>query len=365
MAVSLLKRIHNWLQRTPGLRALDALLVTVWFKGVIAVWLEICRSALWLRFIGVAVVNRKRLVIIARYGAIGDIICTFPAVAELVRQNPACRVVYVTRRSFKVLVERSGLDVTAMAARNDLVLPSRPVRVFKLSERLYHPGEHWGAKPVAIGMIDGYARFLGFASATGQPKLHVARAKAQALRANYLGQSGKPLVLLHAGPTWAVKEWPVESWARLVEKLRSELGCQVLQIAVARNITVIDPVCLMIPGADPIDCADDVDELLHLVAAVDLLVGVDSGPIHIAGAVGTPCVALFGPTDPKWILSNSKQVSPVFHRVDCSFCHHQYPRLHWLSGCPHDIKCMKELSVEEVFEVVVKKLQGPPAKSPQ
>jgi len=48
-----------------------------------------------------------------------------------------------------------------------------------------------------------------------------------------------------------------------------------------------------------VHCEDDIDKLIHHVAAADLLVGIDSGPIHVAGAVGTACVALFGPTDPK------------------------------------------------------------------
>jgi ADP-heptose:LPS heptosyltransferase len=296
--------------------------------------------------------------VVARYGAIGDIICTFPAVAELVRQNPGCRVVYVTRRSFKVLVERSGLDVTALSARTDLALPSKPTRVFKVSERLYHVGEYWDEEPVAERLTEGFAKFLKVGPVISPPRLSVERGKANESRMEYLGDGGKRLVLLHGGPTWAVKEWPVESWSKLVERLKAELGCVVLQIAVSKNITVKDPVCQLIPGAEPVECGDNMEKLIHLVAAADLLVGVDSGPIHIAGAVGTPCVALFGPTDPQWILSNPKLTSAVFHRVDCSFCHYQYPRLHWKTGCPNDIKCMKELGVEEVFEAVAKRLHN-------
>ena len=98
------------------------------------------------------------------------------------------------------------------------------------------------------------------------------------------------------------------------------------------------------------------------MAAVDLLVGIDSGPIHVAGAVGTPCVALFGPTDPSLIFSNPELATGVFLRVECSFCHHRHPRMHWMSGCPNDIKCMKELTVEQVFDAVAANLSQPAAK---
>lgn len=376
MRASFLRRIHSRLKSGPGFRWLDGLVIAVCFGLAVPCWMKVCKFFLWLRLLSIATVEQKKLVVVARYGAIGDIICTFPAVAELVRQNSGTPVVYVVRRSFKALVERSGLGVKVVAVRNHLELPSKPSRVFKHSTYLAYPGEDWGDRHLPGRLTDGFARCLGFASATGKPSLRVDRAKVDALRAEYLGCLGRrertsptipepantapsrssalrqPLVLLHGGPTWAVKEWPIESWCRLVERLKSELGCGVMQLVAARNITVKNPICRVIPGADPVECVDDVDKLIHLVAAVDLLIGIDSGPIHVAGAVGTPCVGLFGPTDPSLIFSNPERAAGVFHRVACSFCHHRNPRLHWRSGCPHDIQCMNELTVEQVFDAV-------------
>lgn len=376
MRASFLRRIHRGLKSAPGFQWLDGLMIAACFKLAVPCWLKICKFLLWLRLLGIATVEQKKLVVVARYGAIGDIICTFPAMAELLRRNSGNPVVYVVRRSFKALVERSGLGVKVVAVRNHLELPSKPSRVFKQSTYLAYPGEDWGGRHHPGRLTDGFARCLGFAGATGKPRLRVDQAKADALRAEYLGCLGRkerrtptmpkpidtapsrssalrqPLVLLHSGPTWAVKEWPIESWGRLVEKLKSELGCAVVQLVAARNITLKNPVCRVIPGAEPVECVDDIDKLIHLVAAVDLLIGIDSGPIHVAGAVGTPCVGLFGPTDPSLIFSNPERAAGVFHRVDCSFCHHRHPRLHWKSGCPHDIHCMKELTVEQVFDAV-------------
>src|SRR6266571_3835878 len=117
MRAAFLRAIHNRLESTPGLRWLDALIIALCFKLAVPCWLKMCKFLLWLRLLGIATVEQKKLVVVARYGAMGDIICTFPAIAELVRQNPANPVIYVVRRSFKSLVERSGLNVRLLAVR--------------------------------------------------------------------------------------------------------------------------------------------------------------------------------------------------------------------------------------------------------
>ncbi|MDX2084938.1 MAG: lipopolysaccharide heptosyltransferase II [Candidatus Melainabacteria bacterium] len=82
---------------------------------------------------------------------------------------------------------------------------------------------------------------------------------------------------------------------------------------------------------------------LALIAQLDGLVGVDSGPLHMAAAVGTPVVALFGPmSDQKWHpWTQAHRVVAV--DLPCRPCH--------LKGaCPHEYACMKQLSVEAVLD---------------
>src|SRR5437899_11160024 len=131
MRAAFLTAIHTRLKSTPGLRWLDALTIGVCFKLAVPFWLKMCKLLLWLRLVRIALVEQKKLVVVARYGAIGDIICTFPAMADLVRQNPGSPVVYVVRRSFKTWVERSGLHVMVLAVRHHLEVPSKPTRVFE------------------------------------------------------------------------------------------------------------------------------------------------------------------------------------------------------------------------------------------
>src|SRR5439155_26373648 len=171
MRAAFLTAIHTRLRGTPGLRWLDALIIGVCFKLAVPFWLKICKFLLWVRLVRIALVEQKKLVVVARYGAIGDIICTFPAMADLVRQNPGSPVVYVVRRSFKTLVVRSALDVRVVAVRNHLELPSKPTRVFKQSTYLSYSGEDGAAAQLPGRLTDGFARCLGFASATSKPRL--------------------------------------------------------------------------------------------------------------------------------------------------------------------------------------------------
>jgi ADP-heptose:LPS heptosyltransferase len=146
-----------------------------------------------------------------------------------------------------------------------------------------------------------------------------------------------------------VREWPLEHWAELVGKLKELPGVEVLQIVADRNVTVKDASSPIVTGARPVECADHVARLIETIAAADLLIAVESGPVHVAQAVGTNCVALFGPTDPALRVWREDAVAAVHHQIHCSFCHHRRPRLHWESGCPFGIACMQGIQVEQVF----------------
>jgi heptosyltransferase-1 len=148
----------------------------------------------------------------------------------------------------------------------------------------------------------------------------------------------------------------MDSWTQLVARLNEKLRYEILQISADRNASLSDASAVTIPGATPVACSDDIETLVHTVAAADLLIGIDSGPIHIAAAVNTPFVSLFGPVNPALRLSKGNLPEALVHQLDCSFCHHRRPRGHWRTGCPKDIACMVEISVGRVFEKSVELL---------
>ena len=86
-------------------------------------------------------------------------------------------------------------------------------------------------------------------------------------------------------------------------------------------------------------------DLAALVARAGLCVTNDSGPMHLAAALGTPLVAIFGPTDPVWVGPYGKPESVVRVGLECSPCY-----LRKLRECPYDHACMRQVSAEMVIE---------------
>jgi len=76
--------------------------------------------------------------------------------------------------------------------------------------------------------------------------------------------------------------------------------------------------------------------------------------VHLAGAVGTPAIGLFGPLNPASVLPPEPPAPAIglVGDVPCLFCHNRTPVIHWITGCPNDIACMKRLESETVFEAV-------------
>lgn len=93
-----------------------------------------------------------------------------------------------------------------------------------------------------------------------------------------------------------------------------------------------------------------VRELICLIDECDVLVSNDSGPMHIAAALDTPLVALFGSTDEDVTGPYGKPSSILRHKTDCSPCLKRV--------CPIDFRCMMQITVEEVAEKVRKKCFG-------
>ena len=158
------------------------------------------------------------------------------------------------------------------------------------------------------------------------------------------------LIGINPGPNWRVKEWEASKWQKLINKIHSEYDAVIIQFGINTG-----------DGSSEYDNLTDVkllagrlkgEELLALVTNCDLIISIDSGPVHLAGAVGTPVIGLFGPLDPALILPPNAQAVGLFSDVPCLFCHNRTPVIHWCDGCPNDIACMKKLDCDAVFEAV-------------
>ena len=104
----------------------------------------------------------------------------------------------------------------------------------------------------------------------------------------------KKFVLLCPGAGWGAKQWPATRYAELARSLHAK-GWQVLVNGGRAEGEGVEAVTAA-SGARAVRC--DLRQLIALSRRASLVVGGDTGPVHLAAALGRPVVALFGPTDP-------------------------------------------------------------------
>lgn len=96
----------------------------------------------------------------------------------------------------------------------------------------------------------------------------------------------------------------------------------------------------------------NLDELCFVLENATALVTNDSGPMHLAAALGTPCVALFGPETPDHYGPLGVGHRVLYKRLPCSPCLSPFDGK--LFPCPFDVRCLRSISVDEVFEATAK-----------
>jgi lipopolysaccharide heptosyltransferase II len=114
-----------------------------------------------------------------------------------------------------------------------------------------------------------------------------------------LAKDRGPLVALHPGARWEGRRWPSKRFADLADALARTDGARILLLGGPGD----DDAIREIRGwmrTEAIVARPALRQLVALLAACDLFIGVDSGPMHIATAVGTPVIGLFGPQRPEW-----------------------------------------------------------------
>lgn len=139
------------------------------------------------------------------------------------------------------------------------------------------------------------------------------------------------------------KRWPAERYAALADKLMDELGAKVLLVGSAAEREVSSEVGRQMRN-EPVMLTGQTDlaQLVAVLSLVDLLVTNDTGPAHIASALGRPTLVIFGPTNPLTTRPFSPYGEIVREPPDCAPC--------MLRDCPIDHRCMTAITPDDVFE---------------
>jgi lipopolysaccharide heptosyltransferase I len=326
--------------------------------------------------------------LIVRLGALGDVVHTVPAAAALRRAWPDARIDWVVdarHAPFAQLIASIdrvvALERPAVGAWIRLVQLLRPARydvaldfqglmksavIARASGArrvvgfsIWHLREK-GARPFYSEVGDGehaphvIQKNLSLLSLVGVdraavefPLLHTPSRVVDQVRAQ---AAGRPIALINPGAAWPNKRWPASRFGEVAAFLEEVRGFEPVVLWGPAEQGLAQEVADASGGAARVAPATTIADLLELSRAAALMVSGDTGPLHIAGAAGTPIVAIFGPTDP----ARNGPWSPddvVVSRYGSCGCHYQ-------RRCRQASWCLNEVSVAEVTAAIQDRL-GP------
>jgi len=189
-------------------------------------------------------------------------------------------------------------------------------------------------------------RMLGYAGEIEPPRLAVSDKERRQAR-GLLGH-GKPLALLHPGAHYPSQRWPAAHFAQLSDMLTNG-GCHVAVIGAAGDRPVVDAIRSQVRGKKHFAVIRDqpLRIMMALMAEAAVVVANNSGPLHLAGALGVPTVSTLGPTNPViWWPVGEKQT--VLQDSGCCHCGR--------GVCPRH--CLERIRPETMLTAVRTLLQG-------
>jgi histidinol-phosphate phosphatase family protein len=273
-------------------------------------------------------------VLVIRFGSLGDLILASAPVLNLQLDDPDRKIVLLTKERFRPVAQmmtglhdvvtvpdrcstrelyRTLLDLDTrnfgtvidlhgnprswfaralLSAGRSSVYPKRRLERWRLTRRHKRlPLEY----PHTIELYNDALRQLGYPIPSGRPVLKPPELTDEFASATaFDGET----VLIAPGAAHPNKAWPVERFAETAVALRKERGCRLIW-AVAADGRDRQTAALSILPEDTVHLTDcPIDQLAAVIKASDLVIANDSGVGHLASAVGTPLVSIFGPTHP-------------------------------------------------------------------
>lgn len=264
----------------------------------------------------------KRVLVI-RLGAMGDIVHALPAAASLGSSGDV-RIAWIVKPQFRELLEGSGIAGEILEFRRRGLRPlletlrrlrrqpfdaavdfqgliqsalvarlSRAARVFGFDSMLLRerPAALFYHERVRSSAAHVVEMNLDLAAAAGAPRRVLEFPLPEGREEGELPRS--PFLLASPFAGWGSKQWPLEHWLALAGLARRELD-----LPLVFNVSPAQAAALAHESGVLLHVSS-ISGLIHATRRAAAVVGVDSGPLHLAAALNRPGVAIYGPTDPR------------------------------------------------------------------
>ncbi len=321
--------------------------------------------------------NREGGIVVVNLHKLGDSVCTIPAVKKIMGFHKENIVMFCfpettkifklafdniemielhhsdfyfddriaskkARRKLKDFNPRLIYDLTGSSTSASLIFNSSSEKIIGINKRLYSKI---------------YTKFVPI-----REEPHIIDIYLDAVRnldfrmSNYpaakfkLQESGR--ILIHPFAGWKAKEWSLNKYISLAENLNKKYKTSFIIPKKSLNSDIIKEI--LGKGIGIIE-TETTDELIEKIKISFLLIGNDSGPVHIANLLGIPTFTIYGPSNPEYHKPYEGLNSYIIKKINCSpkkrekVCFTDGGRV----GCP-SFECMNLLTIEEVEESVLK-----------
>ena len=325
-------------------------------------------------------------VLMVRLGALGDIVHTIPAAAAIRAAFPDARIHWVVdRRHARLLQLVTVIDRLILLQKGTVPGWVNLVRTLRPSRYDVALDFQGLMKSAVIARASGARRVIGFSiwhlreksarafysevdskgegghviqknlrllSSLGveSPRVQfpLAAVSSPALDVVEVEAGSRPIALINPGAAWPNKRWPAARYGEVAVFLRDVRGMQPYALWGPDERQLAEEVVEASAGAARLAPPTSTADLVALSRAAALMISGDTGPLHIAAAVGTPIVALFGPTDPArngpW--STGDLVVSRFGACACPYAR----------SCRRRAWCLADVPVAEVTAAIQQRL---------
>jgi lipopolysaccharide heptosyltransferase II len=314
---------------------------------------------------------------------VGDVVLSLPALRDVRRRFPTARLEVLARpwvaELYRAVPEADAVsesrghaaDVASVRGRFDLALLLPNSFGTALVPWRARVPERWGYATDGRGLLltrscrvppSGRGRSqvyyyramlegLGLA-VEGEPDASLACPAEWAARGRALLGGDGPWVGVNPGAFYGTaKRWPPERFAAAADLVARRAGAKVAIVGGAAERPLGEAIADELRAPTRVLCGETaLGDLVGVLSSLDLLLTNDSGPMHLAAALGTPLVAVFGPTDSTETAPVASRARLVREDVECSPC--------LLRECPIDHRCMTRVGVDRVAAAALELLES-------